>query len=292
MSEQPEKPKNDEKMKNDQQGVEWSFDFADLGNSIRGFFSDLAGEAELETSNFVVPNVGVETATIRVDYSVGQGFLKASDGTNLFEADITHIGELEFSADGDAHKHIILKQRNKVSNNVIKQGFRAMSNNDALRWDVGIAPAVPVRLDIDGGVGPTDLNLTGLTVESLDMDAGIGAVTLMLPAQNAHFEAEIDGGVGQTMIYAPENIDAMLNIEGGVGAIEIFVPANTAVRLEGESGVGSINVPPTMKGNVKREFIETQGVWQSEGFELAERKLVIYYEGGVGQLTIRETEMV
>lgn len=34
------------------------------------------------------------------------------------------------------------------------------------------------------------------------------------------------------------------------------------------------------------------GVWQDDGFELAEEKIIIQYDGGVGQFTVREVEVV
>lgn len=290
MTEEPKKKKNDEQA----EGVEWSFDFANFGESVKGFFSNLAGDVEIETSEFNIARAGVESATVRVDYSVGRGTLSAiSDADTLFKAQVGHVGELEFSAEGDSHKEIILKQAQKLTNRVVQQGFRALANSKDLVWNVSLAAGLPLRLDLDGGVGETDINLTGLTVLSVDLDAGVGAVKMTLPQQDEHIDVEIDSGVGQTKIYIPDGASAFLDIDAGVGAVEITVPPNSAVQLRGESGLGAINVPPTMtRISGSDEIFDRGGVWQSAGFDLADRKITIEYDGGVGQLTIREAELV
>jgi predicted membrane protein len=115
-------------------------------------------------------------------------------------------------------------------------------------------------------------------------------MTLTMPAQATKLEADIDGGVGQTRIYIPDGADMHLDVEGGVGSVELVVPPNTAIRLEATSGLGSVNVPLSFVKVQKKDF--TGGVWQTEGFELAERKVYIDYEGGIGQMTVREAEII
>jgi hypothetical protein len=75
-----------QKRKNDEGEVEWSFDFADLSNSVKGMFDSLAGEVEIQTSNFAVARSGVENARIKLSFAAGKNNLAALDATspNLF----------------------------------------------------------------------------------------------------------------------------------------------------------------------------------------------------------------
>lgn len=291
MSDYDEKPKR----KNDDRDVEWSFDFANISNSIRSVFDSLAGEEEIHHSEFVSSKNGVTSARIKVDFSAGKNFLSAlsADSDNLLEAKLTHVGEVEFSEEGEDVKSVRIKQKSKVRDiaTPIKQGLRAMANSDEIEWHVHLSPDVPLSIDVDGGVGPTNVDLTGLTVRSVDLDAGVGQFTVILPEQEEEIDVEIDTGVGETKIYLPENINANLDIDAGVGQVTVTIPPNAAVQIRANSGIGSVNVPKNLRRLTKKEFMEAGGVWQSEGFDLAERRIVIRYDGGVGAFSVREAEL-
>jgi hypothetical protein len=286
----------EKKKKNEGSQVEWSFDFAKLGESFNSLMNSLAGEEELRESNFVVPKAGVESARVKVHFSVGKAFLQATEAgsENLFEADLKHVGDIEFNDEGDATKTITLKQQEKpeFSAGPFQRGFRALANRDDLVWTISLAPDIPLSVEVDGGVGPTQMDLTGLTVRKVDADTGVGTLTLVLPKQAAPIDVDVDGGVGQTKIFVPDNASVDLDVDAGVGATEITIPPNAAVQIKASGGLGSVTVPKSVQRMDKPEFMEMGGVWQSPGFDLAERKIIIRYDGGVGQLTVREAEMI
>ncbi len=288
-------PEN-KKKKEEGREVEWSFDFAKLGESFNNLMNSLAGEEELRESTFVVPMTGVQSARVNVHFSVGKAFVQAADAAtgNLFEAHLKHVGEIEFNEEGDAPKIITLKQQEKpeFSAGPFQRGFRALANRDDLEWNVSLAPGVPLSLEIDGGVGPTSLDLTGLSIRSVDADTGVGTLNLVLPQQDEKITVEVDGGVGQTKVFVPDNANVDMDIDAGVGATEITVPPNAALQIKASGGLGSVSVPKSLQRMDKPEFMEMGGVWQSPGFDLAERKIIIRYDGGVGQLTVREAEMI
>ncbi|MCA9912194.1 MAG: hypothetical protein KC496_02545 [Anaerolineae bacterium] len=285
-----------EKKKNDNREVEWSFDFAKLGESFSSLLNSLAGEEELRESTFVSPIGTANSARVKIDFSVGKAFLQAAEaGTeNLLEAHLKHVGEIEFSEEGDDVKTVTLKQQEKpgFSAAPFQRGFRALANRDDLEWSISLAPGIPLSLDVDGGVGPTQMDLTGLRVRKVDADTGVGTLTLVLPEQTEKMDVEVDGGVGQTKIFIPNNTIVDLDVDAGVGATEITIPPNAAVQIKANNGLGSVSVPKSLQRIDKPEFMEMGGVWQSPGFDLAERKITIRYDGGVGQLTVREAEMI
>lgn len=284
----------DEHPKSDAREVEWSFDFANLGESFKKLLDSLAGEEEVQTSHLHVPKSGINRADIAINFSVGSGALRVlAGGDNLLEATLVHVGEIDLTNTGDSTRHIELKQKMKPSSFAapIRQGLRALVNRTELKWDIALAPDVPTFLKIDGGVGPVTVDLTGMTLSGLDVDNSVGSLHLTLPATDAGYTTKVDGGVGEVVIQVPSGASGRLDIDGGVGAIEVIVAADAAVRLEAETGIGSIQVPAELV-RVDEHGDFTHRTWQTPGFDLAGSRLIIKYDGGVGQLRVRVADTV
>ncbi len=293
MAEQNEKPKR----KNSEGEVEWSFDFANLGNSLKDMANSLAGEEELQESEFTSSKAGVESARVKVEFAAGKNFLSAldADSDNLLEAHLKHVGEIEFIEEGETTKSVTIKQKNKIKDitTPIKQGFRMVANSNQIEWQINLTPDVPLSLDVKGGVGPTKVDMTGLTVRNLRFDAGVGQFTMILPQQDEEIDLDMNTGVGQTNVYLPENVSANLDIDAGVGSVDVTIPPNAAVQIRASNGIGSVNVPSSLRRMSKKsDFMDAGGTWQSEGFDLAERRIVIRYNGGVGSFHVHEAELV
>jgi hypothetical protein len=272
----------------DERQVEWSFDFSRLGESFKRLLESLAGEEEIKTSEYTLEKAGVSRAEVDIHFSVGSGTVRPFTGASeyLVHATLKHVGEIVFRADGDAVKHIELEQKmpEGISAAPLRQGFRALTNSRELQWDVLLTPDVPLNLEIDGGVGPVTADLTGLNLTALSIDSGVGTMHLTLPAVDAPYTTHIDGGVGQVTIIIPDGASGKIKIEGGVGSVDIVLAAGAAVQLSTEQGLGSVSVPAHFR-LLKEEFMSGK-LYQTEGYELADKKLVILYEGGVGQLKV------
>ncbi|MEL6306807.1 MAG: hypothetical protein AAFQ52_01630, partial [Chloroflexota bacterium] len=287
-----EKPKR----KNDDRQVEWAFDFANVGESVKNVFNNFAGEEEVHESSFTASKAGVESARYEISFAAGKNTIGALDASSeyLMEAHLTHVGEIEFSEEGEAAKTVVIKQKQAKGNvgSSFKQGMRALGSDKNLEWDVKVATDIPASIDINGGVGPTKVDLTGMNVTTLYMNAGVGKFTVILPQQAEDVVVDLNTGVGQTQVYVPEGTSGVLDVNAGVGAVDITIPPNAAVQINAEGGIGSVDVPKSLKRMTKKEFMEMGGVFQSEGFELAEDRLIIHYNGGVGALHVREAELV
>ena len=291
--EQQEKPKR----QSPDGKVEWSFDFGKLGDSIKDMANSIAGEEEIYESHFTASKDAATSARVKVNFAAGKNFLSALDvgSEHLVEANLTHVGEIEFSEEGEDTKTVTIKQKGKMKDiaTPIKQGFRLAANSNAIEWNVQLSPDVPLSLDVNGGVGPTKVDMTGLTVRNMKFDAGVGQFILILPEQDEEIDLDMNTGVGETKVYLPENINANVEIKAGVGSVDVTIPPNAAVQIRANSGLGSIDVPKSLRRMSKKgDFIETGGLWQSEGFDLAERRIVIRYKGGVGSFRVREAELI
>ena len=242
---------------------------------------------DVVTERFSEPLGNATSAEIHLDLSIGNSTLRAgADPETLFDAEITHVGTLDYRASGTTQKEISLRGRDPNFNLGL---FDVIDHEKDLRWDIELSTMIPIYLDISGGVGDSDLDLSKLQVSGINLDAGVGNIDLLLPATDSEYEAKIESGVGDIHLRIAENADIHVDIGGGVGNVDITIPANTAVRLDAETGVGSIDVPSRLVrvDGGDTDFIGEDGVWETSNFASAMHKITIEFEGGVGDLNIR-----
>lgn len=253
----------------------------------------LAGPSyDVQTATFSEPRDDATSVSVNLALAVGSAaIVPLADPANLFEADVRHLGELTFDVTGETGKtsktiHLSENEVDHTSFFTPDLGIfgAAFDNRSELRWNIGLSPQVPLALTISGGVGDSELDLSALQLTSLNLNLGVGAVTLRLPAADAAYTATISSGVGAADIAIAPGAALTLTVSGGVGATTIDVPDGAAVRLEGEGGLGGMTVPGSLtlvSGD------GDNGVWESEGFSSADRRIEIIFNGGVGGLTVR-----
>jgi hypothetical protein len=251
-----------------------------------GYFGYRERAFQVVTDQFSEPIGVAESSSIELDFSVGPAMVFAlSDDEQLFDAEVTHIGEMDFSVSGTSSKLIRLDE---VQENVDLGWFDLVDKNE-LRWDVGITKRIPVTLEIMGGVGESELDLGDLLLEGLVVDVGVGDLSLSLPASEVEYAVRLDGGVGETNIDIARGANVTLTIDGSVGDVRIDLPSNAEVRVDASVGVGNIRLPSGFErvsgsdGNV----VGDSGVWETSGYGNADIRITIKYDGGVGDLTIR-----
>lgn len=276
--------------------TEWSFSFDKIGeqfNKIGERFnqavSDFAGEEEIRSETFTAARESASTAYVQIDLSIGRSSVSAlaEESDNILEANLSYVGEVAFSVTGDAEKVVRLRQKsdNQVSS-TLKRALKSFGSRADLRWDVQLSRTMPIRLEIDGGVGPATLDLTGIQLTHFNLEGGVGEITLTLPSGT--YQSSIEGGVGATNVHIPEDAAGKLNIDGGVGAVRIQIPYQTAVRITVDGNLGGVRMPDHfVRVKESDDFIGSSGTWETPGFNMAEKQLVIDYEGGVGSLTLR-----
>ena len=272
--------------------VEWSFDFEDMGERLRQFFSDMAGEeVEVKSAELSAPREGATSARIEIDFSVGSASVTAlaADSDKLFEAQINYIGEYAFEISGGAERVVSLRQKGRFPRDI----GRIIGKHKDLHWDIGLAPNLPYQLSMKGGIGETDIDLSNLLVDAIKLETGVGKVVLTLPAQDKSFAASIDGGVGKTDVVIPAGSGGKLNVSGGVGEVIVTVAADAAARLVADAGIGKVNLPESFT-RVKGEdhFVGVSGVWESADFAEADKQIYIDFNGGVGSFSLEHFDIV
>lgn len=295
--------------------TEWSFSFDKIGESMSNLLSSLGAgaDAEIRTGSYQEPIAGAESARVTLNPTVGMATIAALiDSDSLIEADVTYVGEVTFEVDeGDAFKEVTLGQRPQSDVlKPIKDAIGAFANRKDLRWDMRLTPNIPLDLTINSGITANDFDLSGLQLKGLKYTGGTGKTDLKLPTMGELYRVAVNSGTGELTIEVGAGADidlsansgtgatrirlgdgAIMNarITGGVGACEIDLPAGVEVQVRASSGLGKVHVPAHFtRLDEGKDFIATSGTWQTSGYESAERRITIRYEGGMGSLTIRQ----
>jgi len=93
-------------------------------------------------------------------------------------------------------------------------------SGDARSWDLGLAPGVPLELEVNLGAGRSELDLTGLAVSGLVVETAVGRTVVTLPDEG-RFEAKVGGAIGEIVVVIPEGLAARVRVEGGLSASDL-----------------------------------------------------------------------
>ncbi len=170
------------------------------------------------TEELVQPLGEARQAKITVDPGVGILRIQAAThGRNLVEGKV-RLGRREelareFSTQGSTAVYALSSQSTSFGPFVVGWAGRRV-------WDLELGPDIPLSLRANVGLGEADLDLTGLTVESLDLDLGIGQALVILPEDGAG-EVKVEGAIGQTVVVIPETLAVKARLDTGIAAREI-----------------------------------------------------------------------
>jgi hypothetical protein len=265
--------------------TEWSFDFGKVRDRVAEMTDSIVTDEEVKTSQFVETINGAEISRVRLNLALGETAITtlAPESPNLFEADLRHLGEIEYTVTGEAQRSIHVQQ--KPTPRTFLRGIRAGRLD--LNWKIRVNPQTPLELDLNGGVGEVKLDLTGARLNRLTIKGGVGENRITLPAGGSYV-VNLDGGVGQTTLTLPDHTAIRMNIDGGVGAVRLNVPGTAAVRITADGNLGNVKVPDHFqKIKTTSDFVTKGGVWETPGFAVAQQQIVIDLDGGVGNLVIR-----
>ena len=134
-----------------------------------------------------------------------------------------------------------------------------MGWGDQWSWELGLAPEVPLELEIGLGVGLADIDLTGLTVDDLKVSMGVGRTTVTLPDEG-RFYAKIEGAIGETVVV---------------------IPAGMAARIRVDTGLTVHDLPDSYR--------QQDDVYTSPGYASADDRVDLEVDQAIGKITIRQS---
>jgi hypothetical protein len=242
----------------------------------------LARDAEIRTERFVEPVGQAVSARIQLDLSSASTRVSALAGReNLIDAEITHMGEMDFRASGDREKTVSLGRRAGTGWSFSFNGFNQQ------RWEIGLAPDLPLTLVVDGGSGSARLDLAGLNLSELNVERGSGSFTILLPESGEAYQARIEGGSGSLDLSLPAGTPLTLRLSGGSGGQSLALPSGAALRVEvRDSGSGEVRIPSDLDQVEGGDGDE--GVWETPNYGGALNPILIVVEDlGSGSVRIR-----
>ncbi|MBI5667138.1 MAG: hypothetical protein HZC41_03950 [Chloroflexi bacterium] len=249
-----------------------------------------AADVDVKSASYDEPLGDASTAQITVGAGVGGVTVRPlRDSTNLFEADITYVGQVDFSVGGGSNRVLNLSQRGETSFNIGFLGF-LFNPDQQLEWNVRINPDVPLDLIVNAGTGGLTLDLSDFAqLTGVQVDAGTGGMDVTLPATESRYEAKVSAGTGGSTIRIEDGASLDLTASAGTGGFTIDVPDDAAVRLVASTGTGGITVPSFLKrvGGEDNSFVGDSGTWETDGFTTASNPITIEFDGGTGGLTVQ-----
>lgn len=134
----------------------------------------------------------------------------------------------------------------------------AWSPGDTLNWSLRLTNEVPLSLELETGANDARVDLTELKVASLRLSSGASSTDLSLPAR-----------AGYTRV----------KISTGAASVKVRVPQGVAASIRYSSGLASVTVD-------KERFPRAEKGYQSPDYDLAENKVDLEIETGVGSIDI------
>lgn len=231
---------------------------------------------ELQTETLVLENGSTTSVVFDLNLSTQKTIVSAlTDSPNLLEAEIGHFGDIDFTVTGDEEKRVSLEQTG------ITHWFYWLlpeARDETLVWDIGLSPNIPFELDVDASTGSSELDLRGLQLTGLRFNASTGASMIVLPESSAGYQARLEASTGSVEVLFPENTDLTIRLDGSTGRIVLNVPQDAAVQVEVLSGgTGDLQMPDWIEKTSGQEDRD-EGVYETEGFAMAEYQLVIIVE--------------
>ncbi len=183
-----------------------------------------------------------------------------------------------------------------------KMGLRAERHGNRLR--LNFSDGVPLKLDVNTGVGDARFALTGMRIERLELQAGVGGskITTYEPNPVSCEYIRIKNGVGSMDAVGLGNLNFRdFEFEGGVGGANLdFTGAwKRDADIKIQVGVGGVNLRMPRELGVKVEaekhflsglhldgFEKRESYYYSENYEKAKVRVSVRVATGVGGFRI------
>ncbi len=259
--------------------------------------------AEMVSTNLSRPLAKEKSLEAEIHFDIGALEITGQKGTSLYSMELdydkaSYLPETRYEplAGGDEGRlYVRLQSTHKI-------GLRSERQNNRLRLNLN--DAVPLKLDVNTGVGDARLALSGMKIARLDIEAGVGQAKLSayepnpvscdyirmksgvgsleaVGLGNLNFrDLEFEGGVGGANLdFTGEwKQDADVRIQVGVGGVNVKMPRSVGVRVEAEKHF--------LSGLHLEGFTKRDAYYYSENYEKAKVRVVLHVATGVGGFKI------
>lgn len=208
---------------------------------------------ELRTETEIV-DLG-EAQSVRVEVRMGVGVLDMSGGAeHLLDAQFTYNveeWEPEVRYDVSAGRGTLIVRQPSTT------GLVTTIDDARYHWNMRLNDDVPMDLDIELGVGDSQLELGGMSLQNVDIQVGVGDVEIDLTGEwKQDCTVEIQGGVGRAAVRLPRTAGVRVEIDGVLGRVhasdlivdgdiytnQAYGEAEVTIDITIETGVGEIDL--------------------------------------------------
>ncbi|NLM45334.1 MAG: hypothetical protein GX200_00840 [Firmicutes bacterium] len=208
---------------------------------------------KIETEEFYVTHVenkyDAQKLRLNLRHSAGYFLLHSYPGMELAYLQLQSPQRPEIRQELDNDTAVVtIADRDRI----------ALRKRAESRWEVGVGVGLPVEISLETGATDAEIDMSGLTVDSLEIKAGAGDLDLIL---------------GRT--------EGKINIESGAGSITIKIPDDVGVRLRTAGALLSVKTEDSQVISV--------GQHQYESRDLEEKTAVVEVEikAGAGSVTLK-----
>jgi hypothetical protein len=261
----------------------------------------IAGSGSNSTQSLPLDDAAL--VEMNVDFGAGYFQLGRAREGQLLEGTFTSDRD-DIEAEASYHR----RGERGVLDLSIHSDESSISGHIKNEWTVGMAPGVPLDIDLELGAAEADLDLSGLSVSRLRLEVGAADCELWWDRRNpvrltdlevecgassVHLEGlgyadfehlTFEGGLGSFELdFSGDWLhSATADLEVGMGEMELRVPPGIGVRIETDKALASVKVD--------RHFVRRgDDVYESENYGDAEIKLDCYVEVGMGSLVVKSS---
>jgi hypothetical protein len=241
---------------------------------------------EYTHKQFSEPLGTTRSASVNLDLSFNPAFIKTvHQDSDLFTADVEYLGSMDYHASGSGDQKAI--RLGEGMNGLLFNLPAFAYESQAHPWYIGLSPRIPLKLDINGGIGEANIDLSELQLASLRIDGGVGTFQVKLPEDSAPYKFRLTASTGEISIDAPSGATFDMEASGGTGRLLISLPADSGVQVTVRNGgIGSLNLPNGYR-KVRQGDKEDEGVWENEVYRTDETPITIVLDISIGSVTIR-----
>ncbi len=228
---------------------------AAIGWGVPYWNADARAAAQVERTETIAEDLkGATEAEVEISFGAGNLYLAALPAGS---------GQL-LKGSADLSKGESLRQDRSGSRfDLESQGAWSLGPNinidERKKWDLELNRDIPLDLQINTGVGRSNIDLTQINLRSLDINGGVGQATVKL-AQRGRYDVKIDGGVGEITLSLPPGLAARVSVDGGLGGV-----------------------------SVDGDFRQRGDQYISPNFDTAANRAEVKVNGGIGRVVIRQT---
>jgi hypothetical protein len=198
---------------------------------------------ELGAAKSVQATLGIAVGELQLS----GGAKKLLEGETVYNV-LRWKPQVKYEVAGDEGKLSILQPEGANTNS------RGKASN---KWHLSLNDDVPLRLEVNLGVGKSELELGSLKLNDLKVQTGVGETTIDLTGGwKNDLHAVIRGGIGKVTVRLPREVGVRVDAHKGIGSIrasdfkkdgtsysnDAFGKSKVTLHLEVEAGIGEIRL--------------------------------------------------